>query len=86
MLPGWSATFEAMNSRPNSRVPAYDPFGEPVEAGELVADDPRVRIAAVVVFWTLAALLTAGRIYHGDQPFAAASAPAQIAALSSTVR
>ena len=77
-----------MNSRPESPVPTYDPFGEPVEASEIVADDRRVRIAAVAVFWTLAALLTAGRVYTGDQPFAStlASVQTQIAALTTTVR
>lgn len=84
MLPRPSATLNAMSPRPDS----YDPFGEPAAASDIVADDRRVRIAAVAVFWTLAALLTAGRIYHGDQPFAPtlASAPAQIAALSPTLR
>lgn len=88
MLQGRSATFKPMNQRPDSRVPAYDPFGEPVEASEVMTDDRRVRIAAVAVFWTLATLLTAGRIYNGDQPFALtpASAPAQLAALSTTAR
>ena len=79
------ATFKPMNPRP---APAYDPFGEPTEASEIMAEDRRVRIAAITVFWTLATLLTAGRVYHGDHSFAPAlaTAPAQIAALSTTMR
>jgi hypothetical protein len=83
------ATLQAMIPQaPSCRIPAFDPFGEPIEASEIVADSRRVRTAAVVVFWTLAALLTAGRVYTGDQPFASAlaSAATQIAALTTTVR
>ena len=70
-----------------AKVPAYDPFGEPAEADcPVPPEERRVRVTAVVVFWTLALLLTAGRVYNGVQAVAMASGPAQVASLSITLQ
>ncbi len=69
------------------RAPAYDPFGEPTETEfALPAGERRVRVAGAVVFWTLALLLTAGRVYNGVQPVTFATAPAQVALLSIVIQ
>ncbi|MGU3540451.1 hypothetical protein [Methylobacterium sp. A54F] len=80
-----------MRARSNQQVPAYDPFGEPVEAGRgcaAASGDRPARNAAVAVFWGLALLLVGGRIYLGDQPVqqVVASAQAQVAALVTAIR
>lgn len=49
---------------------AFDPFGEPIDSVRPCAGESRrrdTRLGAVVVFWTLALVLLAGRIYLGDQ-------------------
>ena len=49
---------------------AFDPFGEPIESVGPCAGESRrrgTRLGAVVVFWTLALVMLAGRIYLGDQ-------------------
>jgi hypothetical protein len=80
-----------MSTRLDPAVLAYDPFGEPVEAAGGCATTPgdrRARNAAVALFWSLALLLTAGRVYLGDQPVAqvVAGVRAQVAALVTAVR
>lgn len=52
-----------MSTRPEI---TFDPYGEPVEPGRSGAAAPvehRARNAAVAVFWALALLLIAGRVY-----------------------
>lgn len=72
---------------PAAKATAYDPFGEPAETDcPAPPGERRVRVAAVVVFWTLALLLTAGRVYSGVQAVALASGPEQVASLSTTFR
>lgn len=59
-----------MNTRSPMPPAAFDPFGEPTEAVRVCAGEPGrrgTRLAAVVVFWTFALVLLAGRIYLGDQ-------------------
>ena len=49
---------------------AFDPFGEPIDSVRYCSGESRRhegRLAAVVVFWTLALVLLAGRVYLGDQ-------------------
>ena len=48
---------------------AFDPFGEPAEAVRVGAGESghRGTRLAVVVFWTFALVLLAGRIYLGEQ-------------------
>ena len=62
--------------------PFYDPFGERIAELATSADgDRRARRAALVVFWTAALLLTAGRVWVGHigpgQPAVAQAAPAE---------
>ncbi|WP_336490508.1 hypothetical protein [Methylobacterium nigriterrae] len=80
-----------MSTRPDATILAYDPFGEPAEVVRgyaMTPGDRRARNAAVAVFWSLALLLTAGRVYLGDQPVAqqVASVQAQVASLITAVR
>ncbi|GJE58037.1 hypothetical protein [Methylobacterium trifolii] len=79
-----------MSTSSETRAVAFDPFGEPVEFARSYATeqgDRRARNAAIAVFWTLALLLTAGRVYFWDQPVeqVVASAQAHVAAAFSTV-
>ena len=72
----WLATLKVMISRIQTQGLTYDAYGEPAahdRTGALSVGDRRIRNAAVAVFWTLALLLTAGRVYHGDHPFAPAA-------------
>ena len=67
---GPSATLHCMNSRSPMPSAAFDPFGEPMDSVRPCAGESRRhggRLAAVVVFWTLALALLAGRVYLGDQ-------------------
>lgn len=59
----------------------YDPFGEPLATGESNAPsmlDRRANRAALAVFWALALLFVAGRIYTTDWPAAHAFVVAMI--------
>lgn len=52
---------------------SFDPFGEPVTpgvspAGESAQADNAARRIGAAVFWTLALLIVAGRIYVSDLP------------------
>ena len=83
-----------MSDLSDTRQPAFDPFGEPMEFSrgrtDAAADRKGFRETrrALVVFWALALLLLAGRVYLTDQnagPIAAATrtptAAEQVAAL-----
>jgi hypothetical protein len=61
----------------------FDPYGEPVDAvrcDATTAGDRRARRIAIAVFWSLALLLTAGRVYtaHPEAAPTLASAPAPV--------
>lgn len=76
-------------------APVYDPFGEPVDAvcstvkamSESDVGDRRARNVAVIGFWTIAAALTASRIYFGGETAAhlMASAQAQVTSLITAI-
>lgn len=69
-----------MSSRFEPRVPRFDPYGEPVcddRSPVIVQGDRRARNAAIVVFWTVALLLVAGRIYVSDRSLGESFADAQ---------
>ncbi len=83
-----------MSDIPDTRPPAFDPFGEPMGFSRAQTDAAADRKGfgetrrAMAVFWALALLLLAGRVYLTDQfagPAAAAiptpMAAAQVAAL-----
>ncbi|MFE1600467.1 hypothetical protein [Methylobacterium sp. ID0610] len=60
-----------MSERLEARAVAFDPYGEPLDAGRESAPSPgdrRARSVAVAVFWTLALTLVAGRIYVDPAP------------------
>ena len=63
-----------MNDFSDARQPAFDPFGEPMGFSRARTDAAADRKGfretrrAVVVFWALALLLLAGRVYLADQP------------------
>jgi hypothetical protein len=59
------ATFSVMDTV--SQTPDYDAFGEPAASGRgRVTSSRRARKLTVAVFWSIALLLIAGRIYqHG---------------------
>lgn len=62
-----------MRTHPDIRPTAFDPFGEPVTDGVAracpeVAGDRTSRRIGGVVFWTLALVILAGRIYAYDMP------------------
>ena len=65
------ATFLGMSDTSDTRQPAFDPFGEPMgfaRAGTDAAADRkgfRETRRAMAVFWALALLLLAGRVYLG---------------------
>jgi len=73
-----------MSTAPDPRQPAFDPFGEPM-ASARACDRAAERRGygetrrAAIVFWALAFLLLAGRIYfNGESPagtFAAGTPP-----------
>lgn len=59
----------------------YDPFGEPLATGRPAMPsvlDRRANRAAIAVFWTLALLFVAGRVYTTDWPAAHAFVVAMI--------
>ncbi|MCJ2125346.1 hypothetical protein [Methylobacterium sp. J-077] len=64
-----------MRTTPDSRstTMAFDPFGEPVaqgvaEACPTASGDRTARRVGGAVFWTLALVILAGRIYAYDMP------------------
>lgn len=67
------ATFLGMSDTSDTRQPAFDPFGEPMGFSRARVDAAADRKGfgetrrAVVVFWALALLLLAGRVYLTDQ-------------------
>ena len=63
----------ALASQHRSESPAFDPFGEPVADGvaqvcTTTAGDRTARRIGGAVFWSLALLIIAGRIYASDIP------------------
>lgn len=58
-----------MKTTSQMHLAAFDPFGEPAEAVRTCAAETSSRGTrlAAVVFWTLAMVLLAGRVYLGDQ-------------------
>ncbi|SDO66236.1 hypothetical protein SAMN05216360_13410 [Methylobacterium phyllostachyos] len=62
-----------MRTYPEARPTAFDPFGEPVTDGvarvcpEATGDRTARRVAGAV-FWTLAVVILAGRVYAYDMP------------------
>lgn len=71
---GPSATFGCMNTLHDDRPAAtFDPFGEPVAEGVVgvcasEAGDRAARRIGGAVFWSLALLILAGRVYAYDMP------------------
>ncbi|WP_375464089.1 hypothetical protein [uncultured Methylobacterium sp.] len=74
---------------------AFDPFGEPLAAGQTCPGLPVERAGyaetrrAAVAFWVLALLFVAGRVYLADrpaQPILAEAAAAVVAAPVTTLR
>jgi len=66
-------TTSALASNSRSEPAAYDPFGEPVGEGVAqactsAAGDRTARRIGGAVFWSLALLILAGRIYASDIP------------------
>ena len=56
-----------MNMR--SQPPAYDAFGDRAATGRSsLAVSSRARNAAVAIFWSVAMLLVAGRVYQHEAP------------------
>ncbi len=59
-----------------ARSVSFDPFGEPLDMGRTEAcrgETPRDGVAyraTAAVFWTLALLLVAGRVYFSETPVA----------------
>lgn len=56
-----------MSRRDDSQT--YDPFGEAIDATcppTAAVEEGRIRGAAIVVFWMVALMLTAGRVYFAD--------------------
>ena len=84
----WRATFLGMSDTSDTRQPAFDPFGEPMGFSRPRTDAAadlqgfRETRRAVAVFWALALLLLAGRIYltHQLSGPATAAIPTPIAA------
>jgi hypothetical protein len=63
----------ALASQSRSEPTAFDPFGEPVAVGvaqacTTTAGDRTARRIGGAVFWSLALLILAGRIYASDIP------------------
>ena len=80
-----------MSTRSDTSATSFDPYGEPVfdDRSPVVAQgDRRARNAAIAVFWTLALMLTAGRVYFSDQSIGQTitMAQAQIASFVSAIR
>lgn len=81
------ATFLSMSRIADTRQPTFDPFGEPMGFSRARTDVAADRKGfgetrrAVVVFWALALLLLAGRVYLADQ----LAGPAIAAVPTSTV-
>lgn len=73
---GPNPTFRSMTAPFERRVPAYDPFGEPMDCARASAGAKafgetggyRETRSAALVFWALALLFLGGRIYLSDQP------------------
>jgi len=89
------ATFLSVSKISDTRQPMFDPFGEPMGFSrartDVVADRKGFGETrrAVVVFWALALLLLAGRVYLGDQlaaPTIAAIPTSMVAAQVATLR
>jgi len=62
-----------MPTQPEARPTAFDPFGEPVTDGVAracpeVTGDRTARRVGGAVFWTLALVILAGRVYAYDMP------------------
>ena len=50
-----------------SQTPDYDAFGDPAVGGRsCLRATPRARTVAVAMFWSVALLLIAGRVYQHD--------------------
>lgn len=75
---GRNPTFRVMTIPLERRVPAYDPFGEPMDCARAATGAKGVGESggyretrrAALVFWVLALLFLGGRIYLSDQPAA----------------
>lgn len=73
---GPNPTFQGMTAPFERHVPAYDPFGEPMDCARASADAKgfgegggyRETRRAALVFWALALLFLLGRVYLSDQP------------------
>lgn len=70
---------------------SFDPYGEPVfddRAAPMVQGDRRARNAAIAIFWILALLLIAGRVYVSDQSLGetVAATQAQVASFVAAIR
>jgi len=60
------ATFSIMNTP--SQVPAFDAFGDRATSEPARRTTNRARSAAVAIFWSVATLLVAGRVYQQGAP------------------
>lgn len=74
-----------MSRRPDDKIFAYDPFGEAIEAASpcpASESDTRLRNKALVLFWTVALVLIAGRVYFGDHSAKPAVVDVQVPAVA----
>ncbi|ACL59438.1 hypothetical protein [Methylobacterium nodulans] len=78
-----------MNERPETTPTVFDPYGETLACGSacpLEAGESRARRAAIVLFWSLALLLVAGRVYVAGEPFGQGTPRLTASAATTTIR